>query len=138
MAIDPHMFKPIQTVAEAERLIEKYRPQQIAIQGYSTLTLMPDTAHSYIAGDDIFATLRKHLDKINCVHIKDWTPEYGRSYQFYARGFVPLGKGDVELEKVLDFLRPTYSKWIIVEVGHPNNPVEAAEISRQYLREKFI
>ena len=50
------------------------------------------------------------------VHLKDWTPKFGRSAERYARGFTELGTGVVPLELVLQELRRiNHLGWVVVE-----------------------
>jgi sugar phosphate isomerase/epimerase len=125
-ALHPHMFKSVQTLKEAERALRRY-PQ---------LKFLPDTAHAFIAGDSPVAVVRNHYDRLIGVHIKDWAAEYGRSYHFYARGFVDLGKGDVPLIDVFAYLkRRGYREWIVVEKDKSANPVVDAKSNREWLLE---
>ncbi|MHC4880540.1 MAG: sugar phosphate isomerase/epimerase family protein [Planctomycetota bacterium] len=134
VAIHPHMFKPIQTVAEAVELLRKH-----SWASKKQLRLLPDSAHQEIAGEPIMDVLRRHMNWIDNVHLKDWTPECGRSYQFYAQGFVPLGQGDVPLVAVLDYLKNReFSGWLIVEQDVTDSAYETARDCREWLREQEL
>lgn len=129
IGVHPHMFKPIQTVAEAMPVID----QQRAL-GHD-VGLLPDTAHVLIAGESPLDVLRKNFDRLTAIHIKDWSPEFGRSYQFYAEGFVPLGEGDVPLPEIIEYLRlKNYGGWLIVEVDVTENAYDIACKCREWLR----
>lgn len=129
LALHPHMFKQIQTIADVDNYLGKH----------SGLRLLPDTAHLTVAGEDIVSVIDRHYGMIEAIHLKDWTAEYGRAYQFYGRGFVELGKGDVALEDVIGYLKKrTYKKWIVVELDAPLDPVRSAVVSRQWLLERGI
>jgi sugar phosphate isomerase/epimerase len=139
VAIHPHMFKPIQTVAEAMVLLDKYSHWRTKGGEPVALHLLPDSAHQQIAGEPILRVLTKHYDRIRAVHFKDWTPEFGRSYQFYAQGFVALGDGDVPLEEAIEFLRSrNFDGWLIVEQDITDNPFEAALKCRTWLGDRGI
>lgn len=128
LAIHPHMYKPVQTLKEAETLLDKY-PE---------ILFLPDSAHMTIAGDDPVAAIRQHTKRIDAVHLKDWRENVGRSYQFYARGFCELGHGDVRLEGVLNsLLHMGFSGWIVVELDWTTNPLASARQSMQWLQARL-
>jgi len=125
IAIHPHMFKPIQTFSEAKGVKKRC----------AYVKYMPDTAHSTIAGDDILAFLTNHLAECVAVHVKDWTPEFGRSLPFYSTGFVSLGTGRVPIKEVVMLLKQQkFDGWLIVEQDFASNPTTEAHKSRDYLR----
>jgi sugar phosphate isomerase/epimerase len=126
LALHPHMFKQIQTTADVESYLGKH----------AGLRFLPDTAHLTVAGEDIKAVIDNHFGRIEAIHLKDWTAEYGRAYQFYSRGFVELGQGDVPLGDVIKLLiKRSYKKWVVVEQDAPRNSFRAAVNSRQWLRQ---
>jgi sugar phosphate isomerase/epimerase len=126
LALHPHMFKPVQTSQEAEKLLKEY----------SHLRFIPDTAHLTVAGEDVIKVLDNNFDRIVAIHLKDWTSEFGRSYQFYSRGFgVQFGYGDVNLSKIIKFLKTkNYDRWLIVEQDIADVPREAVKHCRNWLR----
>lgn len=127
LAIHPHMFKPIQTSADADELFRAH-------SGYASLRFMPDTGHLTVAGEDVLDVIGRFFNRIDAVHLKDWSAEFGRAYQFYSRGFVPLGHGDVPLTDVINFLKVRrYGGWLVVEQDVSPNPVHHAEVSRRWL-----
>jgi inosose dehydratase len=129
LALHPHMFKEIQTSADAEEYLGKH----------AGLQFLPDTAHLTVAGEDVTEVIDRHYGRIEAIHLKDWTAEYGRAYQFYARGFVELGEGDVPLEDVIKYLnKRNYRKWVVVEQDVTRDPFCSARKSRQWLRERGI
>lgn len=152
VAVHPHMFKPVQTLAEGEMLLNGCIKNSKTKTEKLRISLMPDTAHSYVAGDRLHDVLKRCLSAsgkqpavehespaVRSIHVKDWIPEYGRSYQFYSRGFVPLGKGDVPLVGILSLLKKLdYDGWVIVELDSSVSPFEAAKTSRQFLRDHGI
>lgn len=124
-AIHPHMFKPVQTVSEAEALLQRH----------PRLRLLPDTAHLTVAGEDVCKTIDRHFDRLAAVHLKDWSAVYGRAYQFYSRGFTDLGEGDVKLDAALDLLKQrSFSGWVVVERDEGPTPARNAGKSRVWLR----
>ena len=125
IAIHPHMFKPIQTSAEAYELIQEF----------DYLRFLPDIAHLRVAGEHVLSSLSNHFEWTIAVHLKDWSPEFGRTLPFYSRGFVELGRGQVPVEDVLAFLKDNeFDGWVIVEQDYTVHPQECAERSREYLR----
>lgn len=117
-AIHPHMYRPIQTLAEAEIHLNKYPDHACP-----NLSLLPDTAHLTIAGTSPLTTLKKHFKRITAIHLKDWNPNVGKSYQFYASGFCDLGEGKVHVRETLNYLwTHQYRGWIVVEHDHSGDP----------------
>jgi sugar phosphate isomerase/epimerase/signal transduction histidine kinase len=113
LALHPHVFKWIHRLAQAEAALERW----------PKLKYIVDTAHLTIAGDDPCLALRRNVDRIAAVHLKDWTRAFGSAAFHYAKGFVPLGcgGGEIRLEAVLATLRSlNYSGWIVLEQDSPN------------------
>lgn len=125
LALHPHMFKPIQTAQETEKLLLEH----------NYLRFLPDTAHLTIAGANLLKLLDDNLRRIVAVHLKDWASEFGRSFQFYSRGFgVRFGHGDVRLSEIIEFLKlKRYNKWIVVEQDVADDPGEATRLCRNWL-----
>lgn len=146
IALHPHMFKPVQTGKEAYEMLRKY----------PYLRLLFDTGHLTVAGEDVIQVLRDGFSfrpdgqaadgdqgngtPIVGIHLKDWTSEYGRSYQFYSRGFgVSFGEGEVELEKVIELLKQCgYSGWVVVEQDVTEEPASAVRACRNWLRTRGV
>lgn len=129
IAIHPHMFKPIQTATEAIRLLKQY----------AYCRFMPDTGHLTVAGADVQSVIRQNLEQTISIHLKDWSPEFGRSLPFYSRGFVPLGKGIVPIREIIQLLlAKRYNGWLIVEQDYSLRPISAAQESREFLRKQGI
>jgi sugar phosphate isomerase/epimerase len=122
------MFKPVQTAQEAEKLLKEHED----------LRFLPDTAHLTIAGEDVLELLERNMNRLVGVHLKDWASEFGRSYQFYSRGFgVQFGYGDVRLSEIMEFLKSKkYNGWIVVEQDVADDPPEAVRNCREWLRGK--
>lgn len=106
LAVHPHVFKPTRSLKTIQKLLS-WNPN---------LKFVPDTAHITIIGDDSVKAIRLWKDRIAAIHLKDWSPEFGRSAHSYARGFAEPGGGVVNLEDVLKTLRDiNYSGWLIAE-----------------------
>jgi sugar phosphate isomerase/epimerase len=146
-ALHPHMFKPIQTASEALKVLREH-PE---------LRFLPDAAHLTIAGEDVIDVLKAAFEiqtreedsdqnapnrfgPIIAIHLKDWTSEFGRSYQFYSRGFgVAFGQGEVKLDKIARFLvERGYNGWVVVEQDVVDDLVTAARGCRRWLQDKRI
>ena len=129
VAIHPHMFKPIQSMREALQVTKEF--------DYTKLLI--DTAHITIAGDDVLDVVSAFLDQIIAIHLKDWSPEFGRTLPFYSRGFVELGRGRIPIVQLLEHLKQSqYSGWLVVEQDYAPDPAAAARRSREFLREHGI
>lgn len=128
IGLHPHMFRPIQTIKEANERLRQF-------ESCSELQLLPDTAHLRIAGDDPVAVIKHHLPRIGAIHLKDWNPNAGRSYQFYASGFCQLGEGCVALYDCLRVLwMNEFKGWVVVEHDHSSTPADTINESMKWLR----
>lgn len=133
IALHPHMYKPVQTMAEARAILARH----------AKLSFLPDTAHLKIAGDDAIAAVVEYFARIEAIHLKDWREDVGRSYQFYARGFCEMGEGDVDLAGVLDaaFREADRERlkdrdplrWLVIEQDRTPDPFASAKRSFNWL-----
>ena len=134
LALHPHMYMAVQTLKEADFYLEKH----------PRLLFLPDTAHLTIAGEDspdsqgrsiaLVTAIRARWKRLAAVHLKDWSAEVGRSYQFYAHGFCPFGKGDVKLKEILElFWTKVFHGWIVVEQDRTGTPRQSAIESREWI-----
>jgi inosose dehydratase len=131
LVLHPHMFKPFQTERNFRSYFEDER--------YAALGFLPDTAHLAVAGEDVVAVIEKFYDRMEAIHLKDWTAEWGRAYFFYSRGFTELGTGDVRLKDVLRLLKSKgYKRWLVVEQDSSDDPVASAVQSRSWLAKQQI
>jgi sugar phosphate isomerase/epimerase len=127
LALHTHMFKPVQTAEEAAKVLD----------AHPEMRFLPDTAHLEVAGDDPVLVIENNFSRLAAVHLKDWTAEFGRSLQFYARGFVGLGEGTAPVKQVVEMLlRRNYQGWLLVEQDTAANPLASAKKSRQWLSEE--
>jgi signal transduction histidine kinase/sugar phosphate isomerase/epimerase len=127
LALHPHVFARVHRLKAAMGELAKH-PE---------LQLLPDTAHLAIAGDDSLDAIRRGWGRLASVHLKDWTPVYGRSVHRYAKGFTELGNGRLAKEidaVVFELRRRSYEGWLIVEQDSSVVPPEAAvQISANWL-----
>lgn len=113
LGLHPHWFMKVQRLAQARKRLAEYRQM---FPTRNDLLLLPDTAHLTIADDDPVLAVNEFFDRLAAVHLKDWTPAYGRYSHRYSQGFVSLGHGDVKLKEVLQTLADkSYSDWVVVE-----------------------
>lgn len=114
----------------------------------SLVGLCFDTGHfKFGGGRDITGMLEKHWSRVWHVHFKDFSPDVAASsakhgwdyFQSVRHGvFCELGKGNVDFEAIIQFLKnKNYSGWIVVEqdvLPGMGDPKRCAENNRKYLR----
>jgi len=130
LALHPHMYKRVHRLEMASQLLEEH----------AQLKFLPDTAHLFIAGDDPAEAIKRLADRLIGIHLKDWTPVYGRSFHRYARGFGELGAGVVDLSAVLEAVREAaFDGWLVVEQDcTPTDPHTSAQSSARWLRDHGV
>jgi inosose dehydratase len=121
-------------IAEKYNLIPSYHPhlgtnvqapeQLDKLMPLTTINICPDTAHIEAGGGDPVAVIKKYVDRIKYVHLKD-----------YLNGqFLPLGEGNQKIDELLQVLEDAnYDGWITVELDSYPDPKKGAEISREFL-----
>jgi inosose dehydratase len=95
-----------------------------------TINFCPDIAHLVAGGGDALELVKKYYSRIQYVHLKDLSDD----------GFVPLGKGKIDLAAIIDYLKAQgYTGDYLVEIdGYLGDPTEACQISYEYIRDKLI
>lgn len=113
----PHLSTIVESPDQIERLFER-----------TPIRFCPDTGHLQAAGGDPVDLVRTYRERIEYVHIKDLDA---------AGGFVPLGRGVLDVGGVLAVLRDTgFDGWVTVETdGWEGDPGEGARASRARLDE---
>jgi len=126
---------------------------------YDTVTLYLlkpeiDTCWVHYAGQEPCAYLKKYSGEIDIVHLKDFVCEelaQGPAYALIDDSgkesetakpldnhfeFRPLGQGLQNFPMILETLKQTGTKYVIVEQDQPStaNPLESAKQSRAYLK----
>ena len=105
LALHPRMFGAFHRLADLEALLGRHQE----------LRWILDTAHLTAAGDDAVRALTLPNERIAAVHLTDWTSVYGRSSHRYSRGFVELGKGDVDLWGLVEqLLSIDFQGWVVI------------------------
>ncbi|MGA3284044.1 MAG: ATP-binding protein [Verrucomicrobiota bacterium] len=145
LALHPHWFMRVKTTRQAEQRLQRYRKwvqrrceRTRGGKKPGDLRLLPDTAHLTIAEEDCSKVLEDFQSSLAAVHLKDWTPAYGRYSHRYTHGFVPLGKGVVALEKVLQTLvKIAFEGWVVVELDcAEKGPLDSALACSEWLSHK--
>jgi inosose dehydratase len=104
-------------------------PEQVdRILSMSRIGFCPDTAHLAAGGGDPVELVRRHVDRVTHVHLKDFTAE--------PFAFLPLGQGSIDLPGVVRVLSDAgYDGWATVELDeYVGVPRDAAVESHDYLR----
>ncbi|WP_208586071.1 myo-inosose-2 dehydratase [Gracilibacillus suaedae] len=136
-----HMGTGVQTAEEIDKLMETTDKQLVY--------LLFDTGHLYFSGEDPVAVLKKYIDRIKHVHLKDVrdsVAEIVRKDQLSflqavkAGVFTVPGDGSYDFKSVFNVLSDSdYEGWFIVEAEQDPakaNPLKYAIIARNYIQEK--
>jgi inosose dehydratase len=115
----------------------------------TSIGLCLDTGHLLVGGGDPARAARDWSRRINHLHSKDANQAViddivksgGHVLEVWKRpAFCRLGEGDVDVDGVLDALRPGYRGWLVVEqdvLPHPDKllgkPAADQRANRQYL-----
>lgn len=136
-----HMGTGVQTTAEIEKLME--------MTDANLVYLLFDTGHLTFSGEDAEAVLRKYVNRIKHVHLKDIRPEVRKrvteeNMSFLqavkAGTFTVPGDGCIDFEPLFKVLEENnYEGYLLVEAEQDPakaNPLEYAIKARKYIREK--
>ncbi|UOQ45558.1 myo-inosose-2 dehydratase [Halobacillus salinarum] len=136
-----HMGTGVQTTAEVNRLME--------MTDEKLVSLLYDTGHLYLSGEDPVEVLKTHLPRIKHVHLKDVREDVARQVKVerstFLEGvrkgmFTVPGNGSIDFLPIFDTLASSeYRGWLLVEAEQDPalaNPLEYALIARNYIREK--
>jgi inosose dehydratase len=118
----------------------------------TTIGLCLDTGHLLLGGGDPAKKIREWGSRINHLHLKDARQsvvegivrEVAPVDEIWKRkAFCRLGEGDLDLDSVLEYVRSSYSGWLVVEqdvLPDPDNPLgrPAADqrANREYLQKR--
>ena len=135
-----HMGTVVQTSEETDRMMANTDPRYVF--------LCYDTGHFTFAGEDPLAMLKKYVDRVGHVHLKDMrlpVVEEARKnnwsfLQSVRNGaFTVPGDGNVDFDPVFKVLSDAgYQGWLLVEAEQDPataNPLEYAIKGRTYIRE---
>ncbi len=136
-----HMGTVVQTAAEIDRLMENTDPEYF--------NLLFDSGHLAYCGEDYMYVLKKYINRIKHVHLKDIRPDViaevkanGESFlQGVRKGtFTVPGDGVIDFEPIFQVLADNnYEGYVLVEAEQDPaiaNPFEYAKKARAYIAEK--
>ena len=135
-----HMGTVVQTAAETDRLMQNTDPNYVF--------LCYDTGHFTFAGEDPLFILKKYVDRVGHVHLKDMrlprvTEARENAWSFLQSvrngAFTVPGDGDVDFDPIFKVLSDSnYVGWLLVEAEQDPakaNPLEYAAKTRKYICE---
>ena len=136
-----HMGTVVQTEEEIDRFMDSVDPDLVY--------LLFDSGHLSFAGIDPEKILRKYVDRVRHVHLKDLRKdvvEKSRKEKWsFLKGvregtFTVPGDGDVDFGPIFQILEEAdYEGWVVVEAEQDPakaNPLEYAMKARKYIAEK--
>jgi len=135
-----HMGTVVQTAEETDRMLANTDPDLVF--------LCYDTGHFTFAGEDPLTVLKKYVNRVGHVHLKDMRadvvkkvkPEGWSFLQAVRNGaFTVPGDGCVDYDPIIKVLSDAkYEGWLLVEAEQDPakaNPLEYAIKARKYIRE---
>lgn len=135
-----HMGTVVQTAEETDRMMANTDPRYVF--------LCYDTGHFTFAGEDPLAMLKKYVDRVGHVHLKDMrlpvVEEARRNNWSFLQAvrngaFTVPGDGDVDFDPVLKVLSGAgYQGWLLVEAEQDPakaDPLAYAIKARKYIHE---
>ena len=135
-----HMGTVVQTAEETDRMMANTDPRYVF--------LCYDTGHFTFAGEDPLAMLKKYVDRVGHVHLKDMrlpvVEEARRNNWSFLQAvrngaFTVPGDGDVDFDPVFKVLSGAgYQGWLLVEAEQDPakaDPLAYAIKARKYIHE---
>lgn len=136
-----HMGTVVQTAAEIDRMMENTDP--------ALFNLLFDSGHLAYCGEDYMYILKKYIDRIKHVHLKDIRPDVIKKVRDEKKSFlegVRMGTFTVPGDGAIDFVpifevlaKNDYEGYVLVEAEQDPaiaNPFEYAVKARRYIAEK--
>lgn len=136
-----HMGTVVQTEEEIDRFMASVDPELVF--------LLFDSGHLSFAGIDPEKILRKYVNRVRHVHLKDLRKDVVKQSRdekwSFLKGvragtFTVPGDGDVDFAPIFDILEEAgYEGWVVVEAEQDPakaNPLEYAMKARKYIAEK--
>ncbi len=136
-----HMGTVVQTEAEIDRLMENTDPE--------LFNLLFDSGHLAYCGEDYMSVLKKYIDRIKHVHLKDIRPDViadvKANKESFLQGvrkgtFTVPGDGVIDFAPIFEVLEANnYEGYVLVEAEQDPaiaNPFEYALKARKYIAEK--
>ncbi len=134
-----HMGTVVQTSEEIDRLMEETDPNKVC--------LLFDSGHLVFSGEDEIAILKKYVDRIKHVHLKDVRPEKVEQVRREKLSFLQAvrlgaftvpGDGAIDFKPIFQILSEhDYEGWLLVEAEQDPakaNPFVYAKKARDYIR----
>lgn len=135
-----HMGTVVQTAAEIDRLMENTDPEYF--------NLLFDSGHLAYCGEDYMYILKKHINRIKHVHLKDIRPaviqKVKDGHKSFLEGvrlgtFTVPGDGAIDFKPIFNVLDENdYAGYVLVEAEQDPaiaNPFEYALKARAYIAE---
>ncbi|MCY6371379.1 myo-inosose-2 dehydratase [Clostridium ganghwense] len=135
-----HMGTGVQTTAEIDKLMEMTDPNLVY--------LLFDSGHLTFSGEDAEAVLKKYVNRIKHVHLKDIRKDVLQKVKegkmSFLQGvkdgvFTVPGDGMIDFKPLFNILEENnYEGWFVVEAEQDPakaNPLEYAMKARNYIRE---
>lgn len=135
-----HMGTVVQTAEEIDRFM--------AMTDKDKVSLLYDTGHLAYCGEDHLAVLKKYVDRIKHVHLKDIRPavveQVKKQDLSFLQGvrkgaFTVPGDGSIDFKPVFEILSEAgYEGWLLVEAEQDPavaDPFEYAVKARKYIKE---
>ena len=136
-----HMGTVVQTAAEIDRLMENTDPEYF--------NLLFDSGHLAYCGEDYMSVLKKYINRIKHVHLKDIRPDViadvKAKKESFLQGvrkgtFTVPGDGVIDFAPIFEVLSENnYEGYVLVEAEQDPaiaNPFEYAVKARKYIAEK--
>lgn len=136
-----HMGTVVQTEAEIDRLMENTDPE--------LFNLLFDSGHLAYCGEDYMSVLKKYINRIKHVHLKDIRPDViadvKANKESFLQGvrkgtFTVPGDGVIDFAPIFEVLEANnYEGYVLVEAEQDPaiaNPFEYALKARKYIAEK--
>ncbi len=136
-----HMGTVVQTEAEIDRLMENTDPE--------LFNLLFDSGHLAYCGEDYMSVLKKYINRIKHVHLKDIRPDViadvKANKESFLQGvrkgtFTVPGDGVIDFAPIFEVLSENdYEGYVLVEAEQDPaiaNPFEYALKARKYIAEK--
>lgn len=116
-SIHPHMGSIVQSPEQLDK-----------VMAMTSVDICPDCGHVLMGGGDPVAVVKKYLDRIQYIHLKD--NRDGLTF--------PPGDGVIDFDAILSLLRGTGRRIdYTVEIdGYPGAPEEGAARAYKYLKER--
>lgn len=137
-----HMGTVVQTEEEIDRFMETVDPELVF--------LLFDSGHLSFAGIDPEKVLKRYVNRVKHVHLKDIREEMVKKSKnerwSFLKGvregvFTVPGDGDVDFAPIFRILEDAgYEGWVVVEAEQDPakaNPLEYAKKARAYIAEKI-